>query len=156
MRTGFLAIGGTAVFSFFAGSVLAHHASEVYFDLNTTYILRGVISSFAFQNPHAYAFMDVTTCKTDKWAVEMESPPALTRKGFSRTTLQPGMPVSVVGSPAKFASASAVSGLAEAWKDKHFVLGGCVTLPDGKKIESDTGPKCDRPKPDLVIGLEAK
>ena len=51
---------------------------------------------------------------------------------------------------------SNVNKLADAWKDKHFVLGGCVTLPEGKKIESDNGPKCDRPKPDTVIGLEAK
>src|SRR5436190_5992712 len=156
MRTSFLAIGATAALSFFAGSVLAHHAAEVYFDLNTIYVLRGVISSFTLQNPHSYAFVDVTTCKTDKWAVEMESPSALLGKGFSRATLQKGMPVSIVGSPAKFASTSALSGLAEAWKDKRFVLGGCVTLPDGKKIESDNGPKCDRPKPDIVIGLEAK
>ena len=152
MRTRFLSIVLTAVLSFFAGSVLAHHSADVYFDLNTTYVLRGVVSSFAFQTPHSYALMDVRTCKTDKWAVEMESPPALSRKGFTSTVLQKGMSISVVGSPAKFPSTSALPELADAWKQKHFVLGGCVTLPDGTKIESENGPKCERPKPDIVIG----
>jgi hypothetical protein len=156
MRKSFLAIAATAALSFFAGSVLAHHSADVYFDLGTTYVLRGVISSFAFQNPHSYAFMDVTTCKTDKWAVEMESPPALSRKGFTRTVLQKGMPITVVGSPAKFQSSTTLPELSEAWNAKHFVLGGCITLPDGKKIESENGPRCDRPKPDIVIGQEAK
>jgi len=156
MKKRFLGITSITVLAFCAGSLWGHHSTEVYFDLNTTYLLRGVISSVEFRNPHAYAFMDVTTCKTDNWAVELGSPNSMMRAGFSRDTLRKGMPISIYASPAKFASSSNIPGVDEAWKAKHLVLGGCMTLPDGKKIEYADGPRCTRPKQDVAIGTETK
>ncbi|HZI51515.1 MAG TPA: DUF6152 family protein [Terriglobia bacterium] len=156
MKKRFLGIAAIAALSFCVGSLWGHHTTEVYFDLNTTYLLKGVITSVAWRNPHAYAFMDVTTCKKDNWAVELGSLPAMTRAGFSRDTLQKGMPISIYASPAKFASNAGLPEVDAAWKDKHFVLGGCMTLPDGKQIEYEDGPRCKRPAQDIVIGTESK
>jgi hypothetical protein len=155
MKRRFLGITAIAVLAFCAGSLWAHHSTEVYFDLNTTYLLRGVISGVAWRNPHNYAFMDVTTCKTDNWAVELPSPAAMYRAGFTSNTLQKGMPVSVFASPAKFASSAALPEVDEAWKAKHLVLGGCLTF-GGQTVEFADGPKCARPKQDIVIGVEPK
>src|SRR5436190_1224840 len=135
MKTRFFGIAAIAVLSFCSGLVLAHHSTDVYFDLAKTYVLRGVVSSVVWQNPHMYAFMDVTTCKADKWAVELGSPNTMMRAGVTRDTIQKGMPVSILSSPAKFAATSGLAEVDEAWKSKHLVLGGCITLPNGRKIE---------------------
>lgn len=156
MKKHLLGIAVVAILAFCAGSLWAHHSTETYFDLSTTYLLRGVVSSVAWRNPHAYAFMDVTTCKTDNWAVELGSLPALTRAGLSRDTLQKGMPISIYASPAKFASTSGLPEVDAAWKAKHLVLGGCMNLPDGRKIEYEDGPRCARPKQEEVIGIEPR
>src|SRR5262249_21618943 len=82
------------------------------------------------------------------------SPAAMMRAGLSRDTLKKGMPVSIYSSPAKFASTSGLPEADEAWKSKHLVLGGCITLPDGTKTEYVDGPQCKRPAADIVIGNE--
>jgi len=156
MKKRVLGIAAIAALSFCAGTLLAHHSTATYFDLNTTYLLKGVISKIVWKNPHMYAFMDVTTCKTDNWAVELGSLPAMTTAGLSRNTLQMGMPISIFSSPAKFASTSELPEADAAWKAKHFVLGGCMTLPGGKTIEYPDGPRCKRPAQDIVIGIDAK
>src|SRR5262249_6867516 len=154
MKKRFLGVAAITLLAFFAGTLWGHHSVETYFDLNTTYLLRGVVSGMDFRNPHAYAFMDVTTCKKDNWAVELGSPNAMMRLGFARDTLRAGMPISVYASPARFASSANIPAVDEAWKGKHLVLGGCMTLPDGKQIESPDGPRCTRPKQDVIIGTE--
>ena len=156
MNRRFFTIAVTAALFFCAGALVAHHSTETNFDLSTTYLLRGVISGVSWANPHLYAFMDVTTCKTDPWAVELGSPNTMNRAGLRRDMLQKGTPISVYASPAKFASASGLPGIEEAWKSKHLVLGGCMTLADGTKIEYSDGPKCSRPKQDVVIGTPLK
>ena len=67
MKRRILSTGAVAAVAFLVGSLWAHHSSETYFDLKTTYLLRGRISAVNWSNPHAYAFMDVTTCKSDNW-----------------------------------------------------------------------------------------
>ena len=156
MKRRFLGIATISALSFAVGSLWGHHTTETYFDLSTTYILKGVITSVAWRNPHMYAFMDVTTCKADNWAVELGSLPEMTRAGLARDTLQKGMPVSIYAAPAKFASTSGLPEADAAWKERHFVLGGCMTLPDGKQIEYSDGPRCKRPAKDIPIGVDPR
>jgi hypothetical protein len=61
-------------------------------------------------NPHTYFFIDVVDEKTGKvatWGLEMGSPNALTRAGWSRSTLKVGDRVMVEGSLAKDGSLTA-------------------------------------------------
>jgi hypothetical protein len=156
MKRRILSTGAVAVVAFLVGSLWAHHSSETYFDLKTTYLLRGRISAVNWSNPHAYAFMDVTTCKSESWAVELASPATLFRTGLRTDMLLKGTPISIYASPAKFASSSPLREVDEAWKAKHLVLGGCIVLPDGRRSEYGDGPRCERPKQDEVIGIEQK
>jgi len=145
MRVRFLGTLAIAALGFFTGTLVAHHSTEAYFDLNKLLVLKGIVSSVSWMNPHSYMFMDVTTCRVDNWAVELASPPTMQRIGLNRDTLKPGMAISILSAPAKRDSDVSLPDVAERAKAKHFVLGGCVTLSSGDKVQNPEGPECPKP-----------
>ena len=154
MKPRFFGIVAIAVASFCAGSLVAHHSTSANFDLDNLTLRRGVITEVRWANPHTYMMMDVTTCKVDNWAVELGSRVAMDRAGLSRNNLKPGVAISVLSAPARGVSSAPSSqpDVGERAQLKHFVLGGCLTLPTGENVEYGEGPSC--PKPPRTIPEE--
>ena len=70
---------------------LAHHGTGTY-ESTKSVTLNGVVTEFAFINPHAALYLDVKDAsgKVVKWAVEMNSPGVLRAAGWTKTTFKAG------------------------------------------------------------------
>jgi hypothetical protein len=103
---------------------LAHHSFVAEFDAKRAVTLHGVLTKVEWSNPHAHFYVDVKdeSGGMTNWNLELPSPNALRRLGWTRDFLQVGGEVTVIGVLAKDGSkmASAKS----------------VTLADGRKMVS--------------------
>jgi len=101
---------------------VAHHSFAAEYDASKQVTLHGVVTRVDWTNPHARFTIDVKdeSGKVTSWDLELASPNALRRLGWTRDFLQVGGEVTVFGSLAKDGSkmASARS----------------VTLADGRKM----------------------
>lgn len=79
-----------------AGSAFAHHSFSV-FNMQTQVSITGVVNKVQWTNPHIFIWVDVTgeDGKVVTWGLEGMSPNFLARRGWSRTTLEPGDEVTV-------------------------------------------------------------
>jgi hypothetical protein len=87
-----------------APPVLAHHSFAAEFDAAKPFELTGTVTKLVWSNPHAWIYFDVTDEKTKavtNWAVELNSPNALLRAGWTRNSLKAGDVVTIEGSLAK-------------------------------------------------------
>ena len=98
--------------------VSAHHPFSADFDTSQTFTLSGTVTRVEWQNPHVYAYIDAKDAqgKVVNWKVEMGSPSALMKEGWTQTSIKTGEMVTV-----------------KAWKSKHnptlvnadtFMIGG--------------------------------
>jgi|ERR1019366_2152322 hypothetical protein len=102
--------------------ISAHHAFAAEYDENKLVTVSGTVTSFKWTNPHGWLYVDQKdeTGKVTRWGFEMGSPGGLTRRGWTRTELMKGDPVTVDGFAAKNGSNTANA--------------RTVTLPDGRKL----------------------
>jgi hypothetical protein len=105
-----------------APSALAHHPFADEFDRSQTVTLAGTLTRLDWQNPHVYAYVDVkdTQGKVVNWKVEMGSPNALMKEGWTKTAVKPGDEVTI-----------------QAWKAKNNLTlanAESFTLPGGRKM----------------------
>lgn len=72
-------------------SLRAHH-SYAMFNAGETLALTGKVKEFRWVNPHIFVHLVVsdTSGKEVEWAIEGNSPSELTRRGWKRTSLNPG------------------------------------------------------------------
>ena len=100
----------------------AHHAFAAEFDINKPVVLRGVVTSMEWVNPHSWIHLDVKgeNGALANWMVEGGSPNQLLRLGFTKNALLPGMEIVVEGFQAKDGTNKAVG--------RNFVLA------DGKRL----------------------
>jgi len=81
--------------------VFAHHSIASY-DLVHGTILDGVVTGFAWENPHAHVLLDILTEETiEHWTIELESPNILRHLGWDKDTLKAGDRILVTGGRAK-------------------------------------------------------
>lgn len=90
-----------------SGSAFAHHGAAGY-DSNKLTTLKGTVTDFRFQNPHAQVFIDVKDAsgKVQNWVLEAVGIATLSRSGWTRTIMKPGDAITVTGNPAKNGSPS--------------------------------------------------
>ena len=88
-----LAIGGESIF--------AHHGRGSTYDGSRTVDLKGTINRVAWRNPHIQFLVDVKDAsgKVTTWTIEHSNVSTLSRLGYDRTTLKPGMEVTAVVYP---------------------------------------------------------
>ena len=82
----------------------AHHSFAAEFDAAKPFELTGTVTKVVWANPHAWLYIDVVDAESKKstnWAVELNSPNALLRAGWTRNTLKTGEVITVEGSLAK-------------------------------------------------------
>jgi hypothetical protein len=114
-----LLIGGTL-------PALAHHAFVAQYDASKSVTLHGVITKVEWTNPHARFYIDVKdkTGNVTNWNLELASPNALRRLGWTRDFLQVGAAVDVLVAPAKDGAKMANA--------------RTVTMADGRKMVAGT------------------
>ena len=78
------------------GSLMAHHGNAAYAD-KPIELKNAKITKFAWANPHALIYFDVTDAKgkTVNWTVETAAPQALRLIGWSKESFTPGDVVTV-------------------------------------------------------------
>jgi hypothetical protein len=83
-----------------ARPVLAHHSFAMY-DSSKTVTFKATVKSFQWTNPHVIVWLNTEQPGADPqlWSVEVSSPGAMTRAGWTRRSLQPGDKVMVELSP---------------------------------------------------------
>jgi hypothetical protein len=79
----------------------SHHAAAPVFDLNAEKTVAGVIKQVDWTNPHIWVWVDVQNAsgQVQTWGFEGMSPNFLTRRGWTRTSLLPGMRITVTFRP---------------------------------------------------------
>jgi Family of unknown function (DUF6152) len=87
--------------------LFAHHGTGISYDMKKTTTVKGVITKFAFQNPHSQLYFDAKDEQGNivHWAAEMRAPGNLEANGYTRrglmSKLAPGAEVTVTGNPSK-------------------------------------------------------
>jgi len=82
--------------------LLAHHSTAEY-DLKHPASASGIVTRFEWSNPHARIFLDAAGDGggVEHWIVEIDSPNALRRLGWSKDSLRPGDRITCSGARAK-------------------------------------------------------
>jgi len=101
---------------------VAHHAFVAQYDASKSTTLNGVVTKVEWTNPHARFYVDVKDKggNVTNWNLELASPNALRRLGWTRDILKVGDQVSVFVAPAKDGAKMANA--------------RTVTLADGRKM----------------------
>jgi hypothetical protein len=87
--------------------MLAHHGTGISYDESKVSVVKGVITKFAWANPHSQLYFDVKDAngKVEHWAAEMRAPGNLIAGGYTRRALleklAPGKEITVSGNPSK-------------------------------------------------------
>jgi hypothetical protein len=102
----------------------AHHAAAPVFDLNAEKTVTGVVKQVDWTNPHIWVWVDVPNAsgQVETWGFEGMSPNFLARRGWTRTSLLPGMRITVTFRPLRDGKAGGM-----------FITG---KLEDGKVVPS--------------------
>lgn len=97
----------TAALLLASGAAFAHHGAAGY-DSNKQTTLKGTVTDFRFQNPHAQIFLDVkdSSGKVQNWILEAVGIATLSRSGWTKAIMKPGDAITVTGNPAKNGSPS--------------------------------------------------
>jgi hypothetical protein len=104
------------------------HHSGAMFDRGRTIEISGVITEFAWTNPHASFKLEVPRSEGDAkiWSIEMNGVSNLVHEGWKRSTLKPGDKVTVTVNPLR-------DGRPGGW----YVS---IVLPSGAKLGTTAAP----------------
>jgi hypothetical protein len=105
-----------------ARPIPAHHAFAAEYDENKLVTVSGAVTGFKWTNPHAWLYVagKDETGKVTSWSFEMGSPGGLINRGWKKTELKKGDPVTLDGYRAKDGTNKANA--------------RTVILPDGRKL----------------------
>lgn len=78
---------------------IAHHSFAAVFDAEVPVEASGTVTEVEWMNPHAWIYIDVEGDDGEviNWAFELGSPNGLTRRGWTRKSVQVGDVISVAG-----------------------------------------------------------
>ena len=86
-----------------AAPAFAHHGTGVAYDSTKPTVVKGIVTDFAWRNPHAQLFLEVKdeSGTVQQYAVEMNSPGVMIRQGWTKRQFKAGDEVSITVYPAK-------------------------------------------------------
>jgi hypothetical protein len=88
LKLGVYCLVMVSVFSL-RGGLLAHHSFSTEYDGAKTFKLTGTVSKVEWTNPHVRFYVDVAEgVKSETWNLELASPSALARNGWTSRTLK--------------------------------------------------------------------
>jgi hypothetical protein len=84
-------------------ALLAHHGTNVSYDMSKHITMKATVAEFVWSNPHCQLYFDVKDDKGNvvKWGGEMNSPGVLARAGWTRHELKAGDEITITVSPSK-------------------------------------------------------
>ena len=108
-------------------TLAAHHSFTLEYDARKPITLKGVVTKVEWTNPHARFYIDVADEKgtVTNWNLELASPSALVRNGWTSRSLKIGDRVTVEGFGARATGT-------------HRVNARSVVLADGRSVFSGT------------------
>jgi hypothetical protein len=117
-----LVVAATIAVAAGTGQIASAHHSFAAFDMTAEKTITGVVKKVVWTNPHIWIWVDVTESSgtTATYGFEGMTPNFLSRRGWTRSSMQPGMKVSVTFRPMKDGKPGGM-----------FVSG---TLPDGNVL----------------------
>ena len=110
----------------------AHHGTGASYDLSKLVTVKGVITKFAWSNPHSALYFDVTDDKgnVEHWSAEMNAPGNLERAGYTRKRMLDLF---------KIGSEVTVSGFRSKAGSPVMVFSKAV-MADGREFKTANGP----------------
>lgn len=103
MRTKALRVLFTALLlTAFCAPLAAHHGAAAY-DESKQLVMKATVTEWLWANPHCFLRFDATDDKGQvvRWAAEVSNPIDMTRRGWTKRTLNVGDKVTVTIRPAK-------------------------------------------------------
>src|SRR5829696_10494669 len=91
---------GIVVLASVAGPVLAHHSAAM-FDVTQERVVQGIVTDFAWTNPHSYLTIRTSGANPVDQVIEVGPPATLRPLGLTEDAVRVGDAVSVRVNPAK-------------------------------------------------------
>ena len=111
--------------------LVAHHSFSSEYDEKKSVSIKGTVSKVEWTNPHVRIYVDEKDAsgKITTWNMELATPSALTRNGWTSKSLKVGDEVTIKGFAAK--------------NDQPRASAGAVTLADGRSLFAGAAPGTD-------------
>jgi len=95
-------VASLAILLLVSSAAFAHHGAAGY-ESNKQTTLKGTVTDFRFQNPHAQIFLDVkdSSGKVQNWVLEAVGIATLSRNGWTKSIMKQGDAITVTGNAAK-------------------------------------------------------
>jgi hypothetical protein len=105
MKRSFVILASVLVYGigFGPATLWGHHSLAAEFDQSKPVQLSGTLTRLDWRNPHAWIYLDAKMAdgKIEKWQCELGSPNAMTRAGFTQTSVKVGDEIELDGLLAK-------------------------------------------------------
>ena len=101
MRRAVSVVVGVPVVMFASGIDLHAHHSHAMFDMTRELAITGIVTTYAYRNPHVFLYIDVKGAdgEVKNWAVEMSNIANMESRGIYLSTFKPGDTITVMLNP---------------------------------------------------------
>lgn len=92
-------LAGLAGVVLLAAGAAAHHGAASLYDVNKEVTIKATITEFTWTNPHVEVGIASAEDKSQRWLLELGSPPNISARGWTAKSLKPGDVVTVTFNP---------------------------------------------------------
>jgi hypothetical protein len=99
MHTRSFALAVGFVVLLLSASAIAHHGAYSLYEMSTETTIKATITEFTWTNPHVEVGVASVDDKSQRWLLELGSPPNISARGWTAKSLKPGDVVTVTFNP---------------------------------------------------------